>query len=321
MSRRRRVGASGAQLGALMCALAGVLGSCASSAPAPEAPAERAPEMPMRTGLNVAVWAVRASSLDLARALAAARPPPEGDAALMARWEANGLRLLAVGVGELPRVRAALRDAGQREQRHIAPSARWTVLHRGPPTGPGRLLLDSGPLEVDRGAIRLLARSWAEPAILSEAGERRLRGALRVHLLFQYVELRRSEGLELEPALEDPVGEGLVLRRLELDLRASPGLAYLIVPEDPGVDWGTLLESRAGPDDESREPAAERDGPQHTVEFPTGPPVPTDPTVGEALLAPRTYAQPAMEARLIIVLAPRAPETASLLGREANSPP
>jgi hypothetical protein len=303
-------------------------------------------------GLELRWWVLPDDGDVIARALASyeARPGPV-DAAARDLWRGNGFRIVAVPVDELGGVQARLqqlraqvivsdlRAAGVREQDLAAVVAsmasapatqeqwlgevpRWTDAVRGPAMGrgtgrPSVVMMDSGPLALGPGRLRLLLRSWAVPTQI--AGDRAAAG-LHLELAPQFEEARPSipdwgieeadMGLVKPLALED---QGLVLSRLVLSLTLDGSEALVIVPERPETEWGTIASG------EPVAPVADRGI--------FGPAAPRGVTLGEAMLSAEPglaraaggaiegSGLPRRPAKAMIVLVPRVPERFELLGR------
>jgi hypothetical protein len=96
--------------------------------------------------------------------------------------------------------------------------------------------METGPLALPAGRLRLLGRAWTEPV---PDGADASRPVLRIELAPQHAEPSRPDPLGLAPpAAREPVDEGLVFRRLALTLQLDQGHAVVIIPERPDVVWG-----------------------------------------------------------------------------------
>lgn len=226
------------------------------------------------------------------------------DATRQLLW-ANGLRVLAVPVGDLAEVRARLDvgTVGQTQWLGLLPT--WTQVVAGPEfQGKRAINLDEGRVVLDGGKIRLLARCWAAPGAEGK-------GAIRLELTPQHVEQDSQRARELA-ALEGRTwtieDEGLVFTRLRAGWSASGANVYMIVPESPATDWTKVAErgerSTAAREREERIASANRIGPFAG----------SIPTVGEAMLTSAlSDPEGRIGKRIVLVLVPRLPETFQLI--------
>ncbi len=257
----------------------------------------------MARGLEVRWWLVQDGS-ELGAALAEYQVPvPAADAEMVTRWRANGFRLVMVPVEDLTALRSAI--AGRVNRQWFGERPRWTVAIDGPRIGSGSVLsLESGPLRVSTGWLRLLLREWAQPT----ADDDRVDGALvRVELVPQYHESGRDLGPRglLEPlgvGGEDPMQSGQVFDTLKLDLELRSGMACLIVPESPIVEWQGVESEGENREEEDSEESADEGGDIF------GPPGPAVRTIGAGMLCGGGQ-------RAVVVLVPRVPERFSLFER------
>ncbi len=233
---------------------------------------------------------------DLAELLApyADRPVPLGETE-RARWRAAGLRLVAVPLAELDALREGLRAAGPVQRQWLGEIPRWTDIVAGPVSRERRAIeLEGHRLVLGPGRLRLLARCWVAPG---DDGADGPEAVLRLEIAPQHVpilsdreRLAREAGLHERPSGED---EGVVFRRLTVALSLREGEAYLIVPESPSVEWGGPGPGVPGPD--------------------VGPPASGIPSLGEAMLT--TWRAGRIDARAIVALVPRVPESFRLIAR------
>jgi hypothetical protein len=325
-----------------LAALTAIASGCAGPAPSdqPDSPAFSASPAVRgaESGVELRWWVLPDDGDVIARALSGyeSRPLPI-DPPVRQLWRANGLRLVAVPVADLPALQARfqslrsevlvadLRAAGivesdlTRVAATMAPTAsasqeqwlgevpRWTDAVRGPTTSRRTVIkMDSGLLPLGPGRLRLLLRAWAVPM---QIGAERAAAGLRLELAPQFEETRnRLEDPEL--ALSPPLAvedQGLVLSRLVMGMTLDGGDALVIVPDRPGTDWAAIAEG--GP----AVPAPEADI--------FGPPAPEGVTLGEAMLSSEgigplggASARAPRPVKAVIVLIPRVPDRFALVG-------
>lgn len=324
--------------------LAAAPGCASQAAPKPPEPVAASPAVRgADSGVELRWWVLPDDGDVIARALAPyeGRPTPV-DGPGRETWRANGLRLIAVPVAELPALQARfqqlraqvlvsdLRAAGipeadlARAASTMSPAAstsqeqwlgevpRWTDAVRGPQMGPGTgrgtvIKMDSGPLALGPGRLRLLLRAWSVPTTLTPD---HAAAGLHLELAPQFAQAR-NDSTELDVALLPPLAledQGLVLSRLVLAMTLDGSEALLIVPDRPESDWQATATGSPPP------PAP----PQGVF----GPPSPTGVTLGEAMLASEPASRPGAAgastprgpAKAIIVLVPRVREQFELLG-------
>jgi hypothetical protein len=277
-------------------------------------------------GLELAWWVVTADSATLARELAPwLDEPVPADAAAVRAWAANGLRLVSVPVEKLETLRSRLPIVGAIQRQWMGQVPLWTDAVKGPywPSG-ATVGLDTGPLRLGPGRLRLLTRCWTAPVPPAQEGpagrtaglreKHVVHAVLHVELLPQHQETEGNPGqqdlLKLPTASLGPEEEGLVFRRLALTIEAPPGWAYLIIPESPDVDWKAAGNLPAAPeagvagkaDGATADPGApasppigrvkrEKPGAEPPVASPVlespepaGPPAPVLMTLGQAML-------------------------------------
>lgn len=286
-------------------------------------PRERGPGLaaPGRPGLSVYLWvldestpvAARTDDKGVAQAAEArqapqARPIPDslakyadrpipfnaGEAGL---WRANGLRLISVPVGDVPALRRSLRLTNRIQERWLGEAAAWTELAQGRHfEAPLPVTLDTGPVVLDPGVMRLLARAWIIPADAPTESQQ-ARAALQLDLAVQHVPDPRVLPGTLEAFRPSPVvpleEEGVLFTRLSLETALAGGDALVIIPEHPG----------AHPDAPP--------GPGEVRAWTMGPPAPADVLLGDALLSDLAGRGPS-GGRVVIVLVPSVPATFGL---------
>lgn len=205
-----------------------------------------------RDGLELIAVPALDEQAVVARALAALEDEAlEVDAAQRAVWSRAGMRVVAVPIEDVPRLRTFLTRHGQLggvDQRAVAPGPVWTDARReGLGDGAGRertIALHDARVTLRPGTLRLLVRVWPEPAVEGQ----NLRPVLVVELLPQLRDPRGSRTVmdlldatqRREADAADPrvvEEQGLSFTRLRLRLRLPPGRAAAITYEEPGVRW------------------------------------------------------------------------------------
>lgn len=299
-----------------MLACCCLFAACAGSRPV-AAPSIRGPS----SGLNVS-WLVVDDALahangkePTARALAAYETEKlPFEAGTIRACRENGVRIVAVPTRDLDLLRARLMLVGPVQEQWYGQIPAWTSIIQGPNwQGTAMLGMDDGTLSLPAGSMRLLARCWTVPGQPVEGvqtapwlrgGERPMTAAIELHLSPQHREATKGSSRfaeVLEPrAAPDARDDGLVFDRLTLRGTCEKGMAYVLVPEDPGVMWN-----------ETRRPAEGDPTGMDSTATPPGPPVsgpvfPRLPTVGDVLLTDVAAANKGR--KVVLILEPRAPE-------------
>ena len=222
-----------------------------------------------RTGLETQWWVV-GDTVGMVSAIATLPAGPL-DSASAQRLAAAGVRLRTVDIAELDALRSSVSPIGGPDMRQwLGVVTEWRELA----AGPRRRVLDAGEgPTVARGQPRIAARCYALPGDTP--------GAVRLRM--------------------ELVVEAAGVGRVAAAWSAAPDVAYIIVPERPGADWGELL---AQPRPESSADARVPTGADAEI----GPRAPTVDTIGEAVLI-------ADDRRALLVLRPHVPERFELLPR------
>lgn len=308
LSRPRRAGVA-----AVVAAGLGALAGCRSSARSPSPGPSPEPGV-----LDVLSWSVVAESADLARALETASPPRGIPESVRERYRANGMRCFELTMQEYETFRGVLLPVGSSERLAIAEGPGWTTLVESPPLASGaRLEIDSGPLRLPEGRIRLLGRAWREPVVGESGASSGV--AMELAVEFETTPERRDF---LDPTLPDE-SRRQRFSRLRLVGVEDRAVAYVIVPEDPRADWAAMAtdsegapvpaegEAEPAPGAASEESATNPPAPDEPDE-PLGPFAARDATFGQVLLGPAPGSSRGL--RRVIVLLPRA-EGSFRLGR------
>lgn len=183
------------------------------------------------------------------------------DPAVLKLWRANGLRVLAIPVGELDLVRERLRASGATHEQILGQMYQWTPIVTGPSwDGPSQVQMDNGLLELPAGSIRMLARGWFAPPDPVARQEQKA-ASLRLELLLQHEE-RTKAASDLVQALgqETPKSEydaGLAFTRLGVTCDLSGREALLLVAEDPTTEWDSVPDRLVG-DDPNQPPTVKK---------------------------------------------------------------
>ncbi len=161
-------------------------------------------------------------------------------------WSESGLRVLAVPLDALDGLQSSLPMVGPPRAIWHGSLPEWTEVVAGPRMPPGSTVRHSGgSFRVPYGQFRLLARSWVTPAS-GPTGSPGVRLELTPQLAapaapedpsalaFWTRRLEREEG-----GLGDRL-EGIAFTSLRASFTAERAMAYLVVPEHPGVDWSEL---------------------------------------------------------------------------------
>lgn len=216
-------------------------------------------------------------------------PIPESE---RAAWHAAGLRLVTVPVGDLEEMQSRLRTVGPAQRQWLGERPEWMDAITGASLDQPRVVTAGDrPRTLPAGSLHLLLRCWIAPDLSagSDAG-----AVMRVEIVPEHRPPRSPRSrrlLTLEDAPSPPAGtlfDGLLAH-----LSMRDGVACLIVPEAPGVEWT----ADAPPD---QPPAAPVQG--------VGPPVPPIPTVGEAMLSTAAFPDAGRRVRVVLVLVPRVPD-------------
>ncbi|MGD9789685.1 MAG: hypothetical protein AB7Q00_04565 [Phycisphaerales bacterium] len=243
------------------------LGGCAGT-PKPTASGSLA-ERKDPVGLKIQWWLTgdtRARTMSGAETLAGVLRTYETrvtplEPSVLKLWRANGLRVLAIPVGELDLVRERLRASGATHEQILGQIYQWMPIVTGPSwEGTSQVQMDNGLLELPAGSIRMLARGWFAPPDPVARQEQKA-ASLRLELLLQHEERTKSAS-DLVQALgqESPKTEydaGLAFTRLGVTCDLSGREALLLVAEDPKTEWDSIPE-RLAVEDENLPPTVKK---------------------------------------------------------------
>lgn len=263
-----------------------------------------------QSGLEVQWWVVDDPESFVGAALAkyGAHTESDLDEATRDLWWSNGLRVLAIPLDDLARVKSRLDVGAVGHVQWLGLLPTWTQIVVGPEfKGRRAINLDSGEagrVVLDGGKMRLLARCWTAPA-----GDGK--PTIRLELMPQHVEPDVAKRREMASIESKPWGiedEGLVFTRLRAGWSADGSVAYLIVPEAPVTDWEKVAER-------SEQSAAAREREQNIASATrVGPFEGSIPSVGEAMLTSAlSDPEGRIGKRIVIVLVPRMPERFELI--------
>ena len=294
---------------ALTAATAAVLSACAG-APAPPphearqdidfvSPALRGAE----NGLELHWWVVQSSPDDLRDALLDYADASDGLCDTeRAALESQGLRLVRVPLEEVSPLRESLRVRGRTERKWLGQAPWWIEALRGAMTGETLVCTDGAAVTLPSGRLRVLARAWTAPAAAGPV----MRTDLAIQHLPRTAEVLPNFSEQDARRVLEPQHQGTVFDRTVSSLEMHEGYAYLLVCDTPGTPWGTQEPADAYELTYGVIPATECDR--------VGPPVDRIPSIGERLLrqpAPHYSGEHPLTA--VVVLAPRLPETYTLL--------
>jgi hypothetical protein len=197
---------------------------------------------------------------------------------------------------ELGALREQLPLVGRAERRWLGQATEWTTVFEGGFVDRSSLLwIDRGPVRLEGGRLRLLARSFTIP----EAGG----PCLWTEVAVQLAEAGVSEPFR-RPSLRRPEEDGLVFRGLTAEMPLSTGFAYLLFEASPDATFGEEqeMEEAVGPS------------------TPAGPPTPRLARLGERLMHARSGEAVVRSAygsgsgvRRLVAFVPRAPTRYTLL--------
>jgi hypothetical protein len=220
-------------------------------------------------------------------------------------WRDNGFRVIAVPVADIDRIRGRLRLVGPVYQQWLGEVTTWSEAVKGPAwKGHQFLQMDNGPLRLDSGALRMLARAWLAPGNGGSAP------ALQVQLLPQHQDVFRAQAEAISLSSPTPragrESQGLVFSRLLLETALDGSDALVIVPESPGVDWSDPAPPPVEPDVADAEVPRDLSPPVLIDTAGIGPPIPSAPSIGEVMLTDLT-SDARRGARIILVIIPNVP--------------
>lgn len=292
----------------LLCA---VSAGCGGGGGAPTQPAGPAPwerpdvERPVvegnQQGLELRIWAIEdqddliAEMIDSYRG----RPTPMLDSQRTA-WRQSGLMPITIPIDELNLARGRMRLIGPEHQDWFGILPDWRETVPGRRVREGQLLaLADGHMRVARGRLRMLTRCWITPG--------RDGAEMQVELC---VQLQRLSGPESvvdlamgdRPSIEE---QGLIFPELTARFTMHKDEALVLVPITPRFNPMEIIDP---------EVAAKADAEP-------GPPAPTVPTVGEAMLTSvEAGGVVPVRRRAILVLIARLPDEYRLLSRLEELP-
>lgn len=241
------------RLAAMSLCASVLLSACAKSSSSPRDSSGKpsaqtddlsASERGVANGLELVWWVVDDQDGVLGRALASSSlNVPDADPGAADRWQAAGLRLIAMPLRDMPSITGNLPVIGRVQREWMGQLPRWTVAVRGSMSDAMTISLAQAagipdePLTLGTGRLRMLVRCWLNPAT-TDSG---FAASLRVELVPQHEEkpdearaFQSALGLARKPGIE---GEGIVFTSLLMGLQAREDTAYLIVPESPDVVW------------------------------------------------------------------------------------
>jgi hypothetical protein len=312
------------------------------------------------SGLEATTFVCGLDEHALAKALAASVDQPLPIPQAMAElWSAHGFRIVAVPTESADALMASLKGGGGGswgggglQKQWLGQAYSWTEVVRGGDTSSKVVALDAERIRLPAGSLRLLARSWLEPAP-PKAGDISATAMLHVELVPQNQEARRPEETTDPLALRnpniEPEAQGLLFSRLYASMSLAPGQSLMVIPDRPEADWKKLAEEPAptpppapaqasanGGTAPSKPQGAPRIGEvvrgtphggagggagdvssEATVEGPSGPRILT---LGEAILGSSGGRGGPGSSRTVLLLTPRVPKEFRLLPSMPSAP-
>lgn len=167
----------------------------------------------------------------------AQRPVPLGAGAVDA-WRREGLRVVAIPRSEADALRAELKLAGPLQQQFFGEVLRWTAVHAGAESE-FALLLDQpgGPLRLNAGELRLLARAFVVPGAPADDGG--VRAAMRLDLAVQHFDptIVRPDSVDLSASRRPNIEEqGTILRSLSTSAVLDGTDVIIILTQPRGAE-------------------------------------------------------------------------------------
>ncbi|GAB5497099.1 MAG: hypothetical protein Phyf2KO_21790 [Phycisphaerales bacterium] len=247
-------------------------------------------------GLELRVWAIEDQDGLIAEMIDSyqGRPTPMLDSQRTA-WRQSGFVPISIPIDELNLARGRMRLVGPEQQDWFGVLPDWHETLSGRRVEAGQLLsLADGQMQTPRGKLRLLSRCWVVPG----ADGPELQTELCVQLQRT---LRAPNAVELAVGDRTPIErQGLIFPELAASFVMRKDEALVLVPIAPEFDPMAIIDP---------ERAAE-------VHAEAGPPVPSVPTVGEAMLTSVEAGGVApVRRRAIVVLIARLPEEYRLLSQ------
>lgn len=280
-------------------------------------------------GLEARIWVVDNQPGILAGML---RDYPKAQASVgqVDLWQRNGIRILEVPLDQVDSLRASLPTVGPIQRNWLGLLPEWVTLVGGMRLNSDQALaLDSGVVDLGPGRFALATRCWLEPRIGPAAPvsvadpsdapslqnpkqhPEQPDAQLRIELLPELAlpkpatrSLLDSINATSNAMTDRRRSETIAFDRLSLSLTADGAHAYLIVAEEPGIDWF----AQASPRRESSLDSTSRDAL-------VGPAFPALPTLGDVLLTDRLDPNAPDRARVVLVLIPRVPDHFELMSR------
>ncbi len=219
-------------------------------------------------------------------------------------WRGNGLRMARVAMDDLDQVLSDLPPQGRLNRQWIGWSPRWREFVRGRSLGgDAPLLLNGTRVRLDRGVGRIIGRVWRGPGV-GRQDELASRGVIFAELAVQVHREAQVDAASfyMAPRAEPAENLGEILPDMSVRGCLDPAYAYVIVAENPRVEWDA--EGMV----ETKESGGERQGPA------------TSPlrSVGEAMLTGSAVETRRSPVRVVIVLLPRLRTEYSLLPADGS---
>ena len=245
------------------------------------------------SGLEVLRWTVVGNATRFPEALLKHEAGPLLDAATRERLQRNGVRLVRIPAELIDQLLMDSGGASINTNEWHGQAPEWRPLVERPVELAGRAVaIDGRVRRYERGAFRLMMRSWTVPM---EDGPRVHLELVPQHARPSANNIRRLLGERDEPI--EGFGSGA------LDLQLEPGYAYVLVGESPQAEWARQAEANpksASPSLPPRLAHKPRMGPID----PAGPESAAPYTLGELLLPVDRN----LSTRGVLIFVPRIPE-------------
>jgi len=229
--------------------------------------------------------------------------------------EASGVRITRIPLEDVAQLSAEIGTLGSRKRTWLSATGVWSEVYRG------RRVSDSVPImlggrrtRLDTGILRMLGRVWIAHTLDGQI----LRADFATQL---YVPEVLGAGTVFKaPQFKEEIEKGGVLRALSFHCMLDSAFAYVIVCEEPGAVWESLVsdEGDAGEreiDSVENVSTVEQDEGafDQLPDLLPGPPAKRPLTLGEVLLSARAEETGGVPIKSVIVVIPRLPSEVRLL--------
>ena len=178
-------------------------------------------------GLQVRKWVIATDSDRLAAVMMSHQDGAAAGAEVLASLQRNGLRLVRVPVDDVDAVLSELGGASMNIDSWFGQAVTWSEAHGRAVQEPGRAIAVDGRVQwFETGEVRLMIRSWT---LFMEDGPR-----MQLELLPQYHKPRAQDFSRILGRQTPP---DAMFSSIALDVRMEVGHAYLLLWEQPQVQW------------------------------------------------------------------------------------